>query len=31
MVEPETVRSLLDTIEWRLGRLEKAADIPLDR
>lgn len=31
MVEPDTVRSLLDTIERRLGRLEQAADIPLDR
>lgn len=31
MVERETVRSLLDTIERRLGRLEEAADTSLDR
>lgn len=31
MVERETVRSLLDTIERRLGRLEEAADTPLER
>lgn len=30
MVEKETVRSLLDTIERRLARLERASDTPLE-
>lgn len=30
MVERETVRSLLDTVERRLGRLERASDVPVD-
>lgn len=30
MVESETVRSLLDTVERRVGRLERASDVPLE-
>lgn len=30
MVEAETVRRLLDTIERRVARLEEAADVPLE-
>lgn len=31
MVEPSTVRRLLDTIEARLGRLQQLAHVPLER
>lgn len=31
MVEPATVRRLLETIEQRLSRLSRAADVPLER
>lgn len=30
MVESETVRSLLDTVERRVGHLERASDVPLE-